>query len=469
MKAVILKFPSLTSKWNFFMSANLLALSPLDGRYAQKISSLTPIFSEFGLIKYRVMVEISWLKHLYQEGLILAKSQPNFAPLDMLINNFSPKDAEHIKTLEATTNHDVKAVEYFLQKFCEAYPDLHALKSFWHFACTSEDINNLAYALTVQAGLTEVLIPAYQGLSKKLRGQSHEYADIALLARTHGQAATPTTLGKELAVFVARLDRQLNILKAIPLFGKCHGAVGNFNAHMIAYPEVDWPRLSANFVQSLGLNYNAYVTQIEPHDFLAEIFHALMRIDTVLIDLCRDMWSYISLGYFSQKLAKNEVGSSTMPHKVNPIDFENAEGNLGLANALFAHMADKLPISRLQRDLSDSTVLRNIGSAFGYALLASISLAQGLNKLELAPTTIEQDLNQHWEILAEAVQTLLRRYEVGDAYEQLKALTRGQNFDVKSYQQLVKGLSIPKEAKERLLKLTPGSYTGLAKKLAETV
>lgn len=451
------------------MSPNILALTPLDGRYAQKISALSPIFSEMGLMKYRVIVEISWLKHLYHTGIITQRASVDFTPLDTLIKNFSHTDAEQIKALEATTNHDVKAVEYFLQTFCEAYPDLQRLKSFWHFACTSEDINNLAYALMIKEGLTQVLMPAYQNILNNLRKQSISFADIALLARTHGQPASPTTMGKELAVFAARLETQLHKLQAIEILGKCHGAVGNFNAHMIAYPEINWPELAKKFIQSLGLTYNPYVTQIEPHDCLAELFHALMRIDTILLDLCRDLWSYISLGYFTQKLNKNEVGSSTMPHKVNPIDFENAEGNLGLANALLDHMSQKLPISRLQRDLSDSTVLRNIGSAFGYVLIAAESLTKGLNKLELAPITIEQDLNQHWEVLAEAAQTLMRRYEVSDAYEQLKTLTRGQGLDEKSYKSFVKSLDIPKDAKERLLKLTPGTYTGIAKKLAESV
>lgn len=450
------------------MSSTLTNISPLDGRYAQKVSPLAPIFSEFGLIKYRVTVEVSWLKHLYQEGLIKTEQKPNFAPLDALLSHFSPKEAEQVKALEATTNHDVKAVEYFLQNFCEQYPDLNALKSFWHFAATSEDINNLAYALMVKSGLEEVLLPSYQKLTQILRTNSHAYADTAMLARTHGQPATPTSMGKEFAVFLARLESQINTLKNIKILGKCNGAVGNFNAHMIAYPEIDWAKLTQSFIKSLGLTYNPYVTQIEPHDFLAEIFHALMRINTILIDLSRDIWTYISLGYFTQKLKANEVGSSTMPHKVNPIDFENAEGNLGLANALFDHMASKLPVSRLQRDLSDSTVLRNIGSAFAYALIAYNALIQGLNKLELAPISITDDLNKHWEVLAEAVQTVMRRYEVSDAYEQLKALTRGQGLDQKSYQSFVKSLNIPTDAKERLLKLKPETYVGLAKKLAET-
>jgi adenylosuccinate lyase len=449
------------------MTANLLAISPPDGRYAKKIQALQPIFSEFGLIKYRVIVEISWLKHLYHEKIIATATPINFGPLDQLAQDFSLSDAEKVKIIEQSTNHDVKAVEYFLQQFCEAHPDLNTLKSFWHFACTSEDINNLAYALMVKAGISDTLLPLHTKITTLLRQKSHDYAAIAMLARTHGQSATPTSMGKEFAVFLARLETQIQKLKNIKILGKCNGAVGNFNAHLIAYPEIAWDKVVEKFVHSLGLTYNAYVTQIEPHDYLAELFHSISRIDTLLIDLCRDMWTYISLGYFTQKLKANEVGSSTMPHKVNPIDFENAEGNLGVANALFEHMAAKLPISRLQRDLSDSTVLRNIGSGFAYAVIAYEALLTGLNKLELAPITIAADLNQHWEVLAEAVQTVMRRYEVADAYEKLKALTRGQGLDQKAYQAFVKELNIPENAKERLLKLTPDTYTGLAKELAE--
>jgi adenylosuccinate lyase len=449
------------------MTQNLLALCPLDGRYHQKTEALHPIFSEFGLMKYRVQVEISWLKQLYEAGIINTQTPPDFAPLISLMQNFSLKDAEKIKALEQSTNHDVKAVEYFLQEFCCAYPDLDALKSFWHFACTSEDINNLAYALMLQTGITQVLAPLYNKVTITLKSYAHEYADVAMLARTHGQAATPTTLGKEFAVFQTRLQQQITEIKKVKILGKCHGAVGNFNAHLIAYPEVNWPELVENFIKSLGLTYTPYVTQIEPHDYLAELFHAFMRANTILIDCCRDIWTYISLGYFTQKLKAKEVGSSTMPHKVNPIDFENAEGNFGLANALFAHMADKLPISRLQRDLSDSTVLRNIGTAFGYTLIALTALLTGLNKLELAPITITADLEQHWEVLAEALQTVMRRYGIGDAYEQLKTLTRGQGLDQQTYQSFVNTLKIPADAKERLMKLTPATYTGFAKKLAE--
>ena len=449
------------------MTANLLAISPIDGRYAPKIKALQPIFSEFGLIKYRVIIEISWLKHLYHEKIITSTTPMNFAPLDQLAQNFSLSDAEKVKAIEQSTNHDVKAVEYFLQQFCETHKDLNTLRSFWHFACTSEDINNLAYALMVKEGINETLLPLYTKITTLLRQKSHDYAGIAMLARTHGQSATPTSMGKEFAVFLTRLETQVQQIKNIKILGKCNGAVGNFNAHMIAYPEVQWDKVVEKFVRNLGLTYNAYVTQIEPHDYLAELFHAISRIDTLLIDLCRDMWTYISLGYFAQKLKANEVGSSTMPHKVNPIDFENAEGNLGMANALFEHMAAKLPISRLQRDLSDSTVLRNIGSGFAYGVIAYEALLTGLNKLELAPITIAADLNQHWEILSEAVQTVMRRYEVADAYEKLKALTRGQGLDQKTYQAFVQTLSIPDNAKECLLKLTPGTYTGLAKELAE--
>ena len=451
------------------MNANpLFAISPLDGRYASKVTALQPIFSEFGLIKYRVIVEVSWLKHLYQHGLI-QQGSIDFSPLDQLMNNFQLAHAEAIKTIEQTTNHDVKAVEYFLQNYCSEYEDLVALKSYWHFACTSEDINNLAYALMLKSGLESVFFPLWHELIGNLEKKAHGYSEIAMLARTHGQSATPTTLGKEFAVFVARLRKQLNNLRQIPLLGKCNGAVGNFNAHIIAYPEINWPKLVEDFVTGLGLTYNPYVTQIEPHDFLAEIFHGCVRFNTILLDLARDSWTYISQGYFAQKLKANEVGSSTMPHKVNPIDFENAEGNLGLANALFEHLANKLPISRLQRDLSDSTVLRNIGVAFGYTLIALEALTKGLNKLELAPEAIANDLAAHWEVLAEAVQTVMRRYAIDNAYEQLKALTRGQGLSKSLYQDFVHTLNIPTDAKTRLLELSPNTYLGLAAKLAKEV
>jgi len=452
--------------------AALLALSPLDGRYATKVDALRPIFSEFGLIRARVHVEIEWLLALAAEpGLA---ELPAFTPaatqrLRALGEGFSSADAERVKQIERTTNHDVKAVEYFIKERLKDDAELEPALEFVHFACTSEDINNLAYALMLEQGRTQVMLPALDQLIGTLRGLAHAHAAQPMLSRTHGQTASPTTLGKELANVVARLQRQRAQLHAVELTGKINGAVGNYNAHLVAYPDIDWPALSQRFVEGLGIAFNPYTTQIEPHDCIAELGDAMRRANTILIDLSRDLWGYISLGYFRQRLKEGEVGSSTMPHKVNPIDFENAEGNLGIANALFEHFSAKLPISRWQRDLTDSTVLRALGTAFGHTLVALDSLGKGLGKLTVAPEKLDADLDAAWEVLAEAVQTVMRRHGLPNPYEQLKALTRGQGITAASMRGFVESLELPAEARQRLLDMTPGSYTGLAEKLARDI
>lgn len=450
----------------------LTALSPLDGRYANKAEPLRPIFSEYGLMHRRVQVEIAWLLALAAEPGIAelpAFSDAQVATLQAIADRFAVEDGARIKTIEATTNHDVKAVEYFIKERMDADPALAKAKEFVHFACTSEDINNLSYALMLRDARSQVLLPAFDRIIATLRGLAHTHAALPMLSRTHGQTASPTTLGKELANVVARLERQRKQLAEVEISGKINGAVGNYNAHAITYPELDWRAFSQRFVESLGLDYNAYTTQIEPHDGVAEYCDAVRRANTVLVDLARDIWGYISLGYFKQALKAGEVGSSTMPHKVNPIDFENAEGNFGLANALLGHFAEKLPISRWQRDLTDSTVLRALGTAFGHTLVALESLAKGLGKLQVNPDRLAADLDASWEVLAEAVQTVMRRYGLPEPYEQLKALTRGQGITKDSMRQFIDGLALPAADKQRLLDLTPGGYIGLAEGLARDI
>ena len=449
--------------------AQLLALSPLDGRYAAKVDALRPIFSEYGLVRARVRVEVEWLLALAAEpGIVELAPFPADAAarLRALADGFSADDAARVKAIERTTNHDVKAVEYFIKERLEGDAALAPALEFVHFACTSEDINNLAYGLMLAEARASVLLPALDGIVASLRALAHAQAAQPMLSRTHGQTASPTTLGKEMANVVARLERQRAQLAAVELTGKVNGAVGNYNAHVAAYPEVDWPVFARRFVEGLGLVFNPYTTQIEPHDCIAELGDAARRANTILVDLCRDTWGYISLGYFQQKLREGEVGSSTMPHKVNPIDFENAEGNFGIANALFGHFSEKLPISRWQRDLTDSTVLRALGTAFGHTLVALDSLAKGLGKLTVAPDRLGADLDAAWEVLAEAVQTVMRRHGLPNPYEQLKALTRGQGITADSMRAFIDGLDLPAAERDRLLALTPAGYTGLAARLA---
>ncbi len=451
---------------------SLTALSPLDGRYAAKVDALRPIFSEYGLMHRRVRVEIAWLLALAAEPAIA--ELPPFdsaaqASLRKIADDFSVGDAARIKAIEATTNHDVKAVEYFLKERIGADAHLQRAREFVHFACTSEDINNLSYALMLRDAREHVLLPQLDATIERLRELAHANADLAMLARTHGQTASPTTLGKEMANVVARLQRQRGVLAATRIPGKINGAVGNFNAHVIAYPDLDWPGFARRLVESLGLEWNAYTTQIEPHDAIAELCDAQRRINTILIDLARDVWGYISLGYFTQRLKAGEVGSSTMPHKVNPIDFENAEGNFGVANALFGHFSEKLPISRWQRDLTDSTVLRALGEALGHTLIAFAALAKGLGKLEVNPAHIAADLDRAWEVLAEAVQTVMRRDGLPNPYEQLKALTRGKGIHAETLRAFITTLDLPAADKQRLLTLTPAGYIGLAARLAREI
>src|SRR5688500_419410 len=452
--------------------AQLLALSPLDGRYAGKVDALRPIFSEYGLIKARVKVEVEWLLALADAPGIA--ELPPFsgaaaARLRQLSSGFSVADAERVKAIERTTNHDVKAVEYFIKECLADDAELGPSLEFVHFACTSEDINNLSYALMLARARADVLLPAIDGLVAKLREMAHAHAELPMLARTHGQTASPTTVGKELANVVARLARQREVLAGLPMPGKINGAVGNYNAHVAAYPEVDWAAFARRFVESLGLSWQPYTTQIEPHDGIAETCDAMKRVSTIAIDLCRDIWGYISQGYFKQAVKAGEVGSSTMPHKVNPIDFENAEGNFGIASALFEHFAAKLPISRWQRDLTDSTVLRALGTAFGHMLIGFESLQRGLNKLSINPERLAADLDAAWEVLAEAVQTVMRRHGLPNPYEQLKALTRGQGITEASMREFIASLELPADARERLLAMTPGSYIGLADRLAKEI
>jgi adenylosuccinate lyase len=450
----------------------LTALSPLDGRYASKVEPLRPIFSEFGLMHRRVHVEIEWLLALAADAQIVelpAFTAAQIKTLKAITTDFNLEDGARIKAIEATTNHDVKAVEYFIKEKLSADASLKQALEFVHFACTSEDINNLSYALMLRDAREQVLLPMFDSVIEQLRELSHTNAALPILSRTHGQTASPSTLGKEIANVVARLQRQRKQLAAVEISGKINGAVGNYNAHAITYPEVDWQQFSQRFIESLGLEVNAYTTQIEPHDGVAEYCDAVRRANIILIDLARDIWGYISLGYFKQTLKAGEVGSSTMPHKVNPIDFENAEGNFGLANALLGHFAEKLPISRWQRDLTDSTVLRALGTAFGHTLIALESLKKGLGKLTVNADRLAADLDASWEVLAEAVQTVMRRYGLPEPYEQLKALTRGQGITRESMHTFISGLDLPADAKQRLLALTPGSYIGLADKLAKAI
>jgi adenylosuccinate lyase len=451
---------------------SLNALSPIDGRYGTKTRMLVPFFSEFGLIRYRVIVEIRWLQQLASHAGIpevpaLSTAANSF--LEHLLANFSTADAQAIKDKEAVTNHDVKAVEYFIKEKLAAVPELDAIKEFVHFACTSEDINNLAYALMLIDSRRDVMLPLMQEVIGAIREHALQYADMPLLARTHGQTATPTTMGKEFANTVARLQRQLEQFSRVEILGKINGAVGNYNAHLITYPEVDWQANAQAFVEKLGLGWNPFTTQIEPHDYIAELFAACCRFNTILLDFDRDIWGYISLGYFRQRTIAGEVGSSTMPHKVNPIDFENSEGNLGIANAIMQHLAEKLPVSRWQRDLSDSTVLRNIGIGFAHSVLAYQATLKGISKLLIDESRLRADLDNSWEVLAEAIQTVMRRYDVPEPYEKLKALTRGQRIDADVLNKFVATLDIPEAAKQALRELRPDTYIGNAAEQAKNL
>ena len=447
----------------------LTAISPLDGRYAGKVESLRPIFSEFGLMHRRVRVEIAWLLALGAEsGIAELPPFPDASRqrLEAIAENFALADGQRIKDIEATTNHDVKAVEYFIKERIGEDSELAKAREFVHFACTSEDINNLSYALMLRDAREQVLLPQLDAVIATLRAMAHDHADLPMLSRTHGQTASPTTLGKELANVAARLVRQRDLLARVEVPAKINGAVGNYNAHAVSYPDVDWPAFSQRFVESLGLDFNPWTTQIEPHDGVAEYCDAVRRANVILIDLARDIWGYISLGYFRQALKEGEVGSSTMPHKVNPIDFENAEGNFGVADALLGHFAEKLPVSRWQRDLTDSTVLRGLGTAFGHTLVGLASLRKGLGKLQVNPDRLAADLENAWEVLAEAVQTVMRRHGLPNPYEQLKALTRGQGITRESMREFIAGLDLPEADRRRLMELTPSSYIGLAAELA---
>ena len=454
------------------MPTPLTALSPLDGRYAKSLDSLRAYFSEHALIHYRVRVELEWLRALAAErGVRELKpfSKKTAAELTRLVAEFSERDGEHIKNIEAETNHDVKAIEYWLKGRLGKNREIARSLEFVHFACTSEDINNLAYAQMLSESRKRVMLPALDALVSALRALARRHAGLAMLSRTHGQPASPTTLGKELANFVHRLRRARTAIARVSVLGKINGAVGNYNAHLAAYPELDWPRFAKRFVRSLDLEFNPYTIQIEPHDSYAELFDAYARANTVLLDLDRDLWGYVSLGYFSQKLRAGEVGSSTMPHKVNPIDFENSEGNVGLANALLRHLSEKLPVSRWQRDLSDSTALRNVGAALGHTLLGYRACLRGLGKLEADPRRLAEDLEANWEVLAEPIQPVMRRYGVPEAYEKLKALTRGRRLGKAQLAAFVRKLPVPAAAKKRLLALTPATYTGLAEALAKRI
>jgi adenylosuccinate lyase len=453
--------------------ARLTALSPLDGRYAAKVDALREHFSEFALIRQRVRVELAWLDALSAETAIAevpAFSASAKAMLAKIVDAFSVEDAARVKEIERTTNHDVKAVEYWLKELFRDHRELSRVIEFLHFACTSEDINNLAYGIALNGARQDALLPLLESIATELRELAHGHAEVPMLARTHGQPATPTTLGKEFANVVARLELQIAAFSRVPIKGKINGAVGNYNAHLVAYPEVDWENMAAKTVVGLGLEFNPYTTQIEPHDGIAEYCDVLARINTILIDLDRDIWGYISLGYFRQVMREGEVGSSTMPHKVNPIDFENSEGNLGLANGILRHFSDKLPISRFQRDLTDSTVLRNLGVALGHAVVGWTALRQGLAKLDVDRVRIAADLDTSWEVLAEAIQTVMRRHGLPEPYEQLKALTRGRaDMTRESLHEFINGLALPEDAKVRLLALTPAHYTGLAPDLAARI
>ncbi len=452
----------------------IAALSPLDGRYAKSVEALRPVFSEYGLMRVRVRVELSWLKALAAEPKIVEVppfDEAVLAEIDDVIAGFSLEDAAAVKAIEATTNHDVKAIEYWLKERFADVPAVSAVSEFIHFACTSEDINNLSHALMLREARDEVLLPKLAEVSDKLRSLAHELAAVPMMSRTHGQPATPTTLGKEVANVLYRLERQVKQLSTQEFLGKINGAVGNYNAHMVAYPDVDWEGHCRRFVEEdLGLTFNPYTIQIEPHDYMAEFFQAVSRINTILIDFNRDVWGYISLGYFKQKVKAGEVGSSTMPHKVNPIDFENSEGNLGMANAVLAFLSEKLPVSRWQRDLTDSTVLRNMGVGIGYAVLGLAAHLRGLNKLEANPTALAADLDATWELLAEPIQTVMRRYGVANPYEKLKDLTRGKGgITPEVLASFIRDLDIPDGAKQQLLDLTPASYVGKAENLAKRI
>lgn len=451
----------------------LNALSPLDGRYQSKLDALRPCFSEYALIRHRALVEVEWLKALAADPAIAEVAEfsaSTVKELDDAIAGFGETEAAEVKAIESRTNHDVKALEYWLKERFYGNHEIRKASEFIHFACTSEDINNLSHALMLKSARDTVLLPMLDKLIDNLTAQAHDLADAAMLAHTHGQPASPTTLGKELANVVYRLRRQKQHIAGVEILGKINGAVGNFNAHLSAYPEFDWEAFAQKFVTGLGLTYNPYTIQIEPHDYMAELYDAIARVNTILIDLDRDVWGYISMGYFKQKVKEGEVGSSTMPHKVNPIDFENSEGNLGMANAVLGHLAEKLPISRWQRDLTDSTVLRNMGVAFGYTLLGYDSCLKGLGKLEANRAKLAEDLDDSWEVLAEPIQTVMRRYGIENPYEQLKALTRGKGGITKeALHDFVEGLAIPQEAKQLLLDMTPASYIGKATELAKRI
>ncbi|KAL2534022.1 L-Aspartase-like family protein [Abeliophyllum distichum] len=457
--------------WDVQLSS-LTALCPLDGRYWAKVKELAPFMSEFGLIRFRVLVEIKWLMKLSQISEV--SEVPSFSKeaesyLQGLIDGFSINDALEVKKIEKVTNHDVKAVEYYLKQRCQSHPEIAKVLEFFHFACTSEDINNLAHALMLKEALNKVILPVMVKLIAAICNVATANASIPMLSRTHGQPATPTTLGKEMAIFAYRLGREWREIAQAEILGKFAGAVGNYNAHLVAYPDIDWPQIAEEFVTSLGISFNPYVPQIEPHDYMAKLFHSIIQFNNILVDFDRDIWGYISLGYFKQITKAGEIGSSTMPHKVNPIDFENSEGNLGIANGGLSHLSTKLPISRWQRDLTDSTVLRNMGVGLGHSLLAYKSALQGIEKLQVNETSLIEDLNQTWEVLAEPIQTVMRRYGVPEPYEKLKELTRGRTVTKESIREFIKGLDIPTEAKTGLLNLTPHSYVGAAVELAENI
>lgn len=452
--------------------SSLTAISPIDGRYGSKTKDLRRFFSEYGLIRYRLVVEVQWLLALGEQAEI--KEVPKFSAkareaLLGMLDNFGEEDARRIKEIERFTNHDVKAVEYFLKEKVSHNKELNKVNEFIHFACTSEDINNLAYGLILAESRTDTMIPLMSEVTDAIRNLARLFADQPMLSRTHGQPASPTTLGKEMANFVYRLQRQTQQLEEVPILGKINGAVGNYNAHISAYPEVDWPSLACEFVTDLGLVWNPYTIQIEPHDYIAELFDTMARFNSILMDFCRDTWGYISIGYFKQKTVAGEVGSSTMPHKVNPIDFENAEGNLGIANAMFHHLSSKLPVSRWQRDLTDSTVLRNLGVGLAHSVIAYYSALKGISKLEVNIEQLHKDLDNNWEVLAEPIQTVMRRYGIEKPYEKLKELTRGQRVTEKVLRDFIETLAIPSEAKEQLLQLTPRTYLGNAAEQAKNI
>ncbi len=451
---------------------SLSAVSPIDGRYGSKTDTLRPIFSEYGLVRHRVLVEVRWLQHLAvsaQISEVPAFSTHAQSVLDNIVEQFSLEDAQRVKNIERSTNHDVKAVEYFLKEKIAGNAELEKVSEFIHFACTSEDINNLSHALMLTEARNQIILDQLDELINSIRKMAHDYADIPMLSHTHGQPASPTTVGKEMANVVARLQRQRQQIAAVEMLGKINGAVGNYNAHLSAYPEIDWPAFARGFVTSLGLSWNPYTIQIEPHDYIAELFDALARFNTILLDFDRDIWTYISMGYFKQKTVAGEVGSSTMPHKVNPIDFENSEGNLGLANAIFGHLAAKLPVSRMQRDLTDSTVLRNLGVGIAHSLIAWQSTLRGINKLEVNEARLAAHLDDNQEVLAEPVQTVMRRYGIEKPYEKLKELTRGQRIDATAMRAFIEKLDIPETAKQQLLALTPASYIGNAAQQAKDI